>query len=70
MSRITRFALLAGVLTLNFWLAGSQPAQAWESCRSLDGQFCNDPTWAPICFGDDQQAYVCDCTGNRLNCPW
>lgn len=69
MSRFARFAFLVGALTLNLWLAGSQPAQAWTPCASLDGHYCDDPSWTPTCMGDDQQLYLCYCTGNRLNCP-
>ena len=70
MSRITRFAVLAGVLSLTLWLAGSRPALATPSCYLMDGSYCSGPSPVQYCLGDDQQIYQCDCTGNRLNCPW
>ena len=76
MSRLLRFALLSGALTFTLWLVGSQPAQAWESCASLNGSPCM-PLQRYHCIGDDDLLYECTCMGGdrwagldgELSCP-
>lgn len=70
MIRLSRLGLLAGVLTLTLWLAGSQPVQATPSCWELDQDPCYPHFSFTPCVGPAGEDFQCDCLIDRWQCPW
>lgn len=70
MKKTLRFAALAAVMSLTFWLAKVDDAQAakYPRCSVLHGGFCTGgSTWCSL-FGDGYPDGYCVCSSGHWDC--